>query len=578
MLKKNGNINFFITKVLVPIVILVLYCISFKYFSSRLLPAGVNYIFVSSLMKYVLLLLVGVFLIIVVIFILKSGDRLALKYSFEKLFASDFLLLLLPLTPVVQYILNNQDILSPIFSLYILVFFMVFSSLYIFVVPVLLRATGSARKLMILGMAFVFTITYMAFLSHYFSWFGEGNLKIQLIFFVGSFLVVLFLYNLKNKRILYLIFVIFFVSNSLSQALSQGVRPDESSLPIVENRLLSFVDGRIPAITPNIYLLVYDAYVANETMLANGIDNSHQEDYLKGQGFVLYPHTYSVGSNTIESMSKVLNASIEYYGHSRRGVSGNGIVQNILKYLGYETFGLFPSDFMFRGIGSSYDFSIPESIKPVYIQLISAILIGEFRTDIGYNAQTYDQFEEIKQRIFKGVSGNQVFIYMHSDIPGHSQDPGVCGSEETNLYNVRLRDANNEMTQDINTIIANDPEAIVIVAGDHGPYLTKNCDIMTGTTGVFDISEISRLDIQDRFGSFLAIRWPTEDYVKYDDITVLQDIFPAIFAYLYKDVRILDSKIEPVIPIPNKLSDVSVNNGIIIGGINNGEPLFLSGK
>ena len=69
------------------------------------------------------------------------------------------------------------------------------------------------------------------------------------------------------------------------------------------------------------------------------------------------------------------------------------------------------------------------------------------------------------------------------------------------------------------------------------------------------------------------------DFVKYDDITVLQDLFPAVFAYLYKDTTILESKIEPIIPIPNSsISGASVNNGVIYGGINDGELLFLSGK
>lgn len=577
-LKKNWHVNNIISNVLVPLVVLVLYCISFKYFSSRLLPEGVNYIFVNGLLKYALFLLAGVFLISIVIFVLNRGERLAFKYSIEKFSVSDLLLLLLPLTPVVQYILNNQGILSLKLSLYMLAFFITIPCFYIFVIPLILGAIGSTRTLMILGLAFVFTITSMALLSHSLSWFGEGNLIIQLLFFAGIFLITWFLYNQKKKQIWYLMIVFFFVSNSIIQLQSQRIRSDEPSLPIVDNKLLSMVGKRIPAITPDIYLLVYDAYVPNETMLGYGIDNSDQENYLKDMSFVLYPRTYSVGSNTVESMSKVLNASTEYYGHSRKGVSGDGIVQNILKFLGYKTYGLFPSDFMFRGIGSSYDFSIPESSKPSNIQLISAILIGEFRTDIGFNEQTYDQFEEKKHRIFEGASGNQVFIYSHSAVPGHSQNPGVCLPEETDLYKVRLRDANYEMTQDINTIIAYDPDAIVIVAGDHGPYLTKNCDIIDGTTGVFDISEISRLDIQDRFGSFLAIKWPTEDFTKYDDITVLQDLFPAIFAYLYKDVGILEAKIDPAIPFPNKFSDASVNNSIIYGGINDGESLFLSGK
>ncbi len=96
------------------------------------------------------------------------------------------------------------------------------------------------------------------------------------------------------------------------------------------------------------------------------------------------------------------------------------------------------------------------------------------------------------------------------------------------------------MRQDINLIIENNPEAIIIIAGDHGPYLTKNC---TSTSSLYDNSEITRLDIQDRFGTFLAIRWPTGDFARYDNITVLQDLFPAIFAYIYKNPEFLGLKV-----------------------------------
>lgn len=369
--------------------------------------------------------------------------------------------------------------------------------------------------------------------------------------------------------------VVFFVTNSTVQFLSKNAGRDGPSLPKIENRLLSIVDERRSVITPNIYFLVYDSYVPNETMQAYGIDNGSQEDYLVGQGFKLYPHTYSVSSSTIKTMDKVFSASIENYG-GRRGISGDGIVQNILKYLGYKTYGIFPSDFMFRGVGSSYDFSFPESIiTPPSIHLISAILIGEFRFDIGFTDQPRRIFIETKQSILEGGFENPVFIYTHSDLPNHSQKSGACRPGEIDLFRERLNSANNEMRQDVKTITEHDPDAIIIIAGDHGPFLNKNCSI---TSGVFDIAGISRQDIQDRYGTFLAIRWPTQDFTRYDDITVLQDLFPAIFAYLYKDLRILESQIQPVITTPDSISGASVNDGIIYGGINNGEYLFLSGR
>lgn len=580
MLKRFFEVNFFLSNVLVPMAVLALYCGSFAYFSSRFLLEGVSYLFASELGRYVSLIMVGVSLTFFVIFKFKKADKLAFKYPTEKFYPGDFLLLLLPLTPVVQYILNNQQILSPVESLYVLISFVFFSGIYIFAIPALLGIIVSTRTLMILGLAFVFTITSMASLSRYFTWFGSGDLKIQLMFFGGVFLATRLLYNLNNRSFLYLFVAINFVVNGSVQLISRGIGADVSSLPvsIEENKLLSLVEERIPAITPNIYLLVYDAYVPNETMLAYGIDNSSQEDYLSGQGFELYPHTYSIGSTTLETMNRVLDISRDYHGEERRGVSGDGIVQNILKKLDYKTYGLFYSDYMFRGVGEKYDYSIPENITPPYILLSKAILIGEFRFNIGdieFKGQTRDQFVEAKQSILESISENKVFVYMHTNLPEHTQNSGACLPNETDLFKERLKSANLEMRQDIKRVIENDPDAIVIIAGDHGPYLTKNCTA-TSWSHAYDISEISRLDIQDRYGAFLAIRWPTDDFAKYDDITVLQDLFPAIFAYLYKDVGILQSRVIPLTLVDSSsTSGAGVTNGIIFGGVNDGEPLFL---
>ena len=128
------------------------------------------------------------------------------------------------------------------------------------------------------------------------------------------------------------------------------------------------------------------------------------------------------------------------------------------------------------------------------------------------------------------------------------------------------------MKNDVEVLLEGDPNAIIIVAGDHGPYLTKNCSY---TSDFYDISEITRLDIQDRFGTFLAIRWPSQDFEKYNDITVLQDLFPVIFAYLFEDQIFLESKVEPTTIRNFITSEAKVVDGVIEGGIHDGEPLFI---
>jgi hypothetical protein len=147
----------------------------------------------------------------------------------------------------------------------------------------------------------------------------------------------------------------------------------------------------------------------------------------------------------------------------------------------------------------------------------------------------------------------------------------TCGSSEVEEYRTDVMTANHEMRQDIQAIFEGDPNSIIVVAGDHGPRLTKTCE---ATVPAYDISEISRLDIQDRFGTFLAIRWPSPDFEAYDEITVLQDLFPAVFAYLFEDTTLLQARPDPVTVEWYMISGAKVVDGVIVGGVDDGKPLF----
>jgi len=206
--------------------------------------------------------------------------------------------------------------------------------------------------------------------------------------------------------------------------------------------------------------------------------------------------------------------------------------------------------------------------------LSEAVLTGEFQSDLDPDDIPRENYLAAKRDILSMDASTPLFLYTHSTYPGHSQVANQCLPDQTQRFEERLRLANIEMRQDLELLLENDPGAIIIIAGDHGPYLTKNCD-STSKDG-YEISEITRQDIQDRFGTFLAIRWPSPDFEAFDDITVLQDLFPAVFAYLFQEAKILEAKIEPEILQPEKVSGAIVRNGIIYGGVDDGEPLFLS--
>jgi len=565
--KKNQGLKIgaFLHQITISLVVLAIYLA----IAIWLLPAGVNRNFVAQTARF---LIPAAIVLAFAYFslILLQKKKIQLPPASKENLIYYFILILLPLTPIAQYILLNQDMLTWTEAVLFVLVSLLIISIPVIIVPLLLRKTGAFLALVALGAAFSFSIANMASLSTQFAWHEQGALGLQLAYLAVVWALIWLLLYFKMPKFLALIVVVFFIANPVSQLLTKEEVPVDPATDQSENPLLKLIGDREPASKPDIYLLVYDAYVGSETLSAYGIDNRPQEQFLIEQGFTIYPKTYSLGGFTVYSMSTVFNASTNMYGSIRRGVSGDGVVHNLLKGYGYRTHGVFSSAHFFRGIESSYDYSFPGYGSSVNL-LREGILVGEFKFDLDFDKITREEYLQEKRGILTRNSSRPAFLYSHSNLPGHSQNSGACLPDETEQYQKRLDRANAEMKKDIELVLQNHPDAIVIVAGDHGPYLTKNC---TTTNDVYDISEITRLDIQDRFGTFLAIRWPSSGYEAYDEITVLQDIFPSVFAYLFDDPGLLEARVEPRILDRAVISGATVVDGIIQGGINDGEPLF----
>ncbi len=322
-----------------------------------------------------------------------------------------------------------------------------------------------------------------------------------------------------------------------------------------------------PQATPDIFLLTYDSYVENETMLQYGIDNSPQESWLVENGFTLYPGTYSVAAGSIASMGRVLGGR-EPITLLRAATAGNSPFFKQLKLAGYDSYGIFTTDYFFQGVGGQYTYSFPPPASAAF-SLAMAILEGEFRFNAHFDTPTQVEFERQKRAIMSRSGGPPKFLYTHTG-PGHSQIFGACLTNEIDLFRQRLEVANQEMKTDITTVLAHHPQAIVIVNGDHGPYLTKTCLFIK------DKEDVTALDIQDRFGTFLAIRWPDQTtQTPSEHIRLLQDLAPTLLNYIYPQhnfatYRVADELAERRL----RIGGVNVVNGIIADGPDQGLPLF----
>ncbi|HNS33394.1 MAG TPA: hypothetical protein PKN36_10560 [bacterium] len=538
---------------------------------SVMLPEGVNRVFSERLFS---LLSVMTALGVVLFFAyLKRKPEYRIRHEEinARFDSRDLILILLPMTPIAGYIILNIEILSLPNALAILLCFTAISAFFSFLLPAL--AMQVARKpLMMLGLSYSFVLFNMASLSSGMEWHLAGSFPVQAGAMALCFALCMLGYH-KNRTFFRYAAAIFFIVtliNSLIPSLEgtgkRTVRTGELS------GIYTLTEEKKPETTPDIFLLTYESYTDSETLFRYGIDNSVHENYLEDKGFHIYRGTYSVAASSLSSMSRVLNIS-QGVVYPRSVLAGNGAVHKILKKNGYTTYGIFYINYFFQKVGSFYDVSFPEQLPKTCRFLINAILEGEFRFDASYEETGYGEFLDMKRKVLASKTPYPKFLYAHNKYPGHSQNSGSAIGNETGIYTKGIAEANAEMKTDIETAINNNPGAVIIVHGDHGPYLTKNCT-RTGKNNAYDISEINRLDVQDRYGSFLAIRWPKGTKIDHDKIEILQDIFPSVFAWMYDDPDILKSRIEQLTLFPDRVSGVRVRKGILEGGQDDGKPLF----
>lgn len=552
----------------------LLFMLLYFLISALLLPEGINAVFVSEMSA-----IAGIFTIICAFFyplFFKRSRHISFIKDSEKLNLHDFIYVLIPLTPVIQYIFLNQEELSLRDSFLVFGFFAVISVIFCAIIPAILSVFAPKKVFSILSSGFLYVIFNMTALSAGYSWSGRGKPEIQ----AGVFIVVvavLFLLALLPRKIFSSAVAAFFIINALGGFLGMNVDEDKTDGG-QKSHVLEVLGEKEAVKKKHVFLLVFEAYSNFETMLQYGFDNSEQIEFLRSSGFKVFHGNYSLGPCTLTSISRLLSIDNDPQGNIRKHIVG-GIVPEILKSQGYRTFCRIPNNYLYRGLNSGdikYDNYYPELIASETLWIvIRAVLEGEFRHTAGFaefETSRYQTYLEKKREVLAGSHKKPVFMYSHSGVPGHSQTSGKCLPDEKYLHFAGIKKANEEIREDIKTIIENNPDAIVIIAGDHGPYLTKNCASLV----YHSTHEIDRNDVQDRYGSFLAIRWPEQEYGDKYDIAVFQDVFPAVLSYIYGDDSIFDAiRIQDrIISDKDVTGQVYVQDGIIFGGINDQEPLF----
>lgn len=536
---------------------------------NKFLPeGGLNQHFIEKLFGFLQMFSVFILFSFIVLIWIKGREKFVFKKKGEPIVAKDFILLALPLTPIMQYILANQNILSFLDSFIIFGLFFIISSVCCIIIPWILSPLVSQKLTRSVSLSFVFTILNMANIGNKVALINIAIMWV--VIFVGIYLLLFF-----RKKYLLIAFILFFITNVGFSAVKSYSSNNQQVNTYPSSKISEITSGLTLKNTPDIYFLIYESYSNRETMDFYGFDNSNQTEYLRDKGFKIYDGTYTIGPATLVSMAHVLTSDLISKTNNlpqfRKAIAEDG--PNLFNNLGYTTHSVLDSDFYTRGYFPQYDYNFPKAEDNIdsYDILINAILEGEFRFNAKFSNSTYDTYLEEKRSVLSQNLNSPEFMYTHNKYPNHSQNSGVLLPNETEIYIDGVNKANEEMKKDLDYIDLENRDAIVIIAGDHGPYLTKNGIGLSS----YNINEIDRYDVQDRYGAFLAIYWPDEEYAEKFDIQILQDVLPAAFSYMYEDESLFDKlRMERETLRNEVIGGVVVRDGIIYGGKDDGKPLF----
>ena len=276
---------------------------------------------------YILLGLFFMVLSIIFIFSLINNRDFRFKQKFDFPESRDFILLCLPMSPVISFVFLNLEYLNFIGFIYVIGVPFIFCLIFSFILPSLFSYFGSFKILMISGLALSFTILNMAQITNNpTSQLFNSQFITQGFYLIGSFTITYLLY-IFNKTIAYTVVIVFMLTGIVSNFLNNFSLKD-SKVTQSDNRLKSFTDNSKNKIInkKDIYVLVFESYANLETLKYYGYDNNRKIDFLKDNNFTIYHGTYSNGAKSLSSTSRILELKNKLPEDERYYLNGNAFV------------------------------------------------------------------------------------------------------------------------------------------------------------------------------------------------------------------------------------------------------------
>lgn len=318
--------------------------------------------------------------------------------------------------------------------------------------------------------------------------------------------------------------------------------------------------------TPNVYLIVMESYQDNQSLKSiYGMNNSYFTDSLASMGFTVYHDVFANYDHTLPSIVSLFLARHNYYALSMGNQDGPGmrhIIGGRLRNPTLETFRA--NGYLIQYLhGSSYCYFDSPMIDFSYVnrdplRLLSLLEVEPIKSLVAkFNRRRLAGFPSmLEERISQAaISRQPYFSFIKIDWPGHTPArfeslPARLRDDATSrevyektpwklfdywpkAYVTYVRNANRILRSVLEQILLQDPNAAVIVMGDHGARRYRGLTESQADPNVTAIANDISTDIlaRDTFGILCAIKWPsgqTNSPLLLSPIT----IFPRIFESL----------------------------------------------
>ena len=301
---------------------------------------------------------------------------------------------------------------------------------------------------------------------------------------------------------------------------------------------------------PNIYLILADGFGSFAYMREANIDVSTFRKSLLDMNFRLYDEIFSNYHPTNPAMLAMLNLEHHYYSSTVKGhelnkigreiVGGENNLVRLLRGNGYEIEYIHQGNYLLLQ-GCTADFCYPKPTSTLGAQYILREILPSFvkikRREPEWQVESREKFQTRIVDLVKSGMREQYprFRYIHLYEPGHAPNDvmGTCNeSKQLEAYSRAIKWTSDYLPTLVKDISMYDPNALIVVAGDHGPFITRQCrrkiDLRTAA------------EYRDRTGSLLAIRW-RDDYHGLYDMRIKTNV--NLFRYILASLADTDTTI-----------------------------------